>query len=129
MRRPPRRSAGVRDARAPLLPATPPCASIIERVAQYGCTDNIDGSDFYGRTTIAGEDTNFGEIEDEDVIEPNWTAEKVLDVDTVSSVSVVIKLAETDGGFNFGDDVCDIAPNDGTDLDLTVPLVPVFGDR
>ena len=51
-------------------------------------------------------------------------------MNAVSSASVVIKLAETDGGFNFGDDVCDIAPNNGTDLDLTIPLFPcsVTGD-
>jgi hypothetical protein len=103
---------------------------VIEHVDEDGCTDSTSGSDFYARIVIAGQAFNFGPIDGEDVISPNWTAQKVLDVDVASSASVVITLAESDGFLNFGDDECDIAPNGGTDLDLTVTLIPcsVAGD-
>jgi hypothetical protein len=97
---------------------------VIEHVQQQGCTDNWDGSDFYSRITIAGQDFDFGEIEDEDSISPNWTAEKSFDLDATSSVAVTITLAEYDDGLNFDDDICDISSADGTELDLTVTLLP-----
>lgn len=97
---------------------------VIERVAEQGCTDSLSGSDFYARTTIEGTETNFGPIDGFDEIDPNWTAEKVLDVDVKPTASVQIELAESDGFLNFGDDICDISPQDGTDLDLTVQLIP-----
>jgi len=97
---------------------------VIESVKQQGCTDSLSGSDFYARTTIDGTVTNFDEVDGDDEIEPNWTATKVLDVDTASTAAVQIELAESDGLFNFGDDTCDISPQDGTDLDLTVQLLP-----
>lgn len=103
---------------------------VIERVDEQGCTDNLSGSDFYGEIEIAGEKTDFGVIDGEDTITPNWTAQKQFDVDAVSSAPVIIRVAESDGGLNFGDDACDITRNAGTDLDLTVNLVPcnVTGD-
>jgi hypothetical protein len=97
---------------------------VIEHVEEDGCTDNLDGADFYSRITIDGTATDFGEVEDDDDIDPNWTATKVLDVDTTSTAAVEIKLADSDGFLNFGDDVCDISPQDGSDLDLTVQLLP-----
>src|ERR1041385_2490715 len=103
---------------------------VIERVDEQGCTDNLSGSDFYGEIQIAGEKTDFPVIDGEDTIPPNWTAQKQFDVDAVSSAPVVIKIAESDGGLNFGDDTCDITRNAGTDLDLTVNFIPcsVTGD-
>ncbi len=103
---------------------------VIERVDEQGCTDNLSGSDFYGQTVINGETTDFGRIDGDDTIEPNWTAEKVIDADTASSVPVVIRIADFDTFLNFGDDTCDISFNDGTDLDLVVGLIPcsVTGD-
>lgn len=122
-----------------LIAVTAPAASastsvtvrvVIERVDEQGCTDNLSGSDFYGQTVIAGEATDFGRINGDDTIEPNWTAEKVLDADAVSSTTVVIRIADFDTFLNFGDDACDISRNDGTDLDLVIPLIPcsVTGD-
>ncbi|MGH3528219.1 MAG: hypothetical protein ACRDS0_14955 [Pseudonocardiaceae bacterium] len=105
---------------------------VIEHVQERGCTDNLSGSDFYARTTIDGTTTNFDEIDGEDEISPNWTAEKAIDVDAKSSVPVKIELAESDGFLNFGDDDCDIDPNNGDKgLDLTVNLIPcsVSGDK
>ncbi|MEV4139112.1 hypothetical protein AB0J72_43980 [Dactylosporangium sp. NPDC049742] len=102
---------------------------VIEHVLEQGCTDNLSGSDFYSKITIGGQDFNFGPIDGEDEISPDWTAEKAVDVDSAATVPVVITLAESDGFLNFEDDVCDISPN-GPELDLTVNLVPcaVTGD-
>lgn len=97
---------------------------VIERVDEQGCTDNNSGSDFYGQIVIAGEATDFGRIDGDDTIEPNWTAEKVVDADAASSVPVVIRIGEFDTLFTFGDDACDISRNDGTELDLVIPLIP-----
>jgi hypothetical protein len=103
---------------------------VIEHVEEDGCTDNLSGADFYSRIKINGQDFNFPEIGGEDEIDPHWTAEKELDVDVNQQAFVQITLADSDGGFNFSDDVCDIAPNGGTDLDFTVQLIPcsVTGD-
>ena len=103
---------------------------VIQHVDEHGCTDSTSGSDFYSRITIAGQSFNFGPIDGEDEISPDWTAEKVLDVNAVPSATIVIALGESDGGLNFGDDTCDITANSGTDLDLSVPLIPcsVSGD-
>ena len=60
---------------------------VIERVDEQGCTDFNSGSDFYGQIEIAGEKTDFGRIDGEDTIEPDWTAEKVVDADAASSVA------------------------------------------
>ncbi len=122
-----------------LIVATAPAASalstvtlrvVIERVDEQGCTDNLSGSDFYGQIDIEGQAFDFGRIDGEDTITPNWTAEKVLDANTVSSATVVIRVADYDTFLKFGDDVCDISRNDGTDLDLEIPLFPcsVTGD-
>ncbi|MBV1850568.1 M64 family metallopeptidase [Catellatospora tritici] len=98
---------------------------VIEKVVQKGCTDSTDGSDFYARITINGKDFDFGEITDQDEISPtDWKAEWDIPVDVQPTGTVQILVAESDGGLNFGDDVCDISPADGTDLDLTVPLIP-----
>ncbi len=98
---------------------------VIEKVKQQGCTDSTDGSDFYARVVINGQNFDFGEIEDEDEISPtDWKAEKDVPVDVQPTATVQIVLAESDGFFNFGDDLCDISAEDGTDLDLTVALAP-----
>jgi hypothetical protein len=103
---------------------------VIERVDEQGCTDFNSGSDFYGQTEIAGQTFDFGRIDGEDTINPNWTAEKVVDADAASSVPVVIRIGEFDTFLTFGDDACDVSRNDGTDLDLVIPLIPcsVTGD-
>jgi hypothetical protein len=107
---------------------------VIERITQTGCTDNLSGSDFYARITIAGENFDHGPTDGFDDLIPqpvdSWKGEKVLEVDTQSPAAVSITVAESDGGLNFGDDACDITPNEGTTLDLTVPLIPcsVTGD-
>ncbi len=103
---------------------------VIEHVDEHGCTDSTSGSDFYGRITIAGQDFDFDEIEGEDTISPNWTAEKVVDVDAVSTVPVQIKIADEDSGLNFGDDECDLTSGGDFPVDLNVGLVPcsVAGD-
>ncbi|WP_109211768.1 MULTISPECIES: hypothetical protein [Microbacterium] len=95
---------------------------VIERVEERGCTDTFDGSDFYSRVTIDGNDTNFGEIEDEDEISPNWIAEHVVDADVTTSVPVVVKISDSDGFLNFDDDICDLTAGPGDDLHLTVDL-------
>lgn len=100
---------------------------VIERVEERGCTDTLDGSDFYSRVTIDGTDTNFGEIEDEDEISPNWVAEKVVDADVTSSVAITVKISDSDGFFNFDDDKCDLTAPGGDDLQLTVGIDPVAG--
>jgi hypothetical protein len=97
---------------------------VIEHVKEKGCTDILDGSDFYSRIKINGEEFNFGPIEDDDEIDPNWTAEKEIDVDVDQEATVSIDLADSDGGLTFDDDVCDISPHSSTDLDFTVHLVP-----
>ena len=103
---------------------------VVERIDEHGCTDTTDGSDFYGRISIAGQDFDFGEIKDDDTVEPNWTAEKAVDVDAASSVPVAIKVAESDGFLNFEDDECDITQAGGFPVDLNVGLIPctVSGD-
>lgn len=100
---------------------------VIERVEERGCTDTFDGSDFYSRVTIDGTDTNFGEIEDEDEISPNWVAEKVVDADVTPSVAITVKISDSDGFFNFDDDKCDLTAPGGDDLQLTVGIDPVAG--
>lgn len=97
---------------------------VVESVEEDGCTDLVDGSDFYSRIKINGEDFNFGEVEDDDEIQPNWTAEKEVDVDVNQQAFVSIEVADSDGFLNFDDDVCDISPASGTDLDFTVQLFP-----
>ncbi len=103
---------------------------VIELVDEQGCTDNLSGSDFFGQIAIEGEAFDFGPIDGEDTITPDWTAEKILDADVVTSATVVIRIGESDSGLNFGDDSCDVSRNDGTDLDLSVSLIPcaVTGD-
>lgn len=100
---------------------------VIERVEERGCTDTLDGSDFYSRITINGVDHNFGEIEDEDEISPNWIAEEVVDADVTTSVPVTVKISDSDGLLNFDDDKCDLTAPGGDDLQLTVGIDPVAG--
>lgn len=100
---------------------------VIERVEERGCTDTFDGSDFYARVTIDGTDTNFGEIEDEDEISPNWVAEKVVDADVTTTVPITVKISDSDGLLNFDDDKCDLTAPAGDDLELTVGIDPVAG--
>jgi hypothetical protein len=97
---------------------------VVERVDEHGCTDFDTGSDFYGRITIAGQDFDFGRIDGEDTITPNWKAEKAVDVDAASSVPVQIRIAEFDTLLNFGDDECDITSGGDFPVDLNVALVP-----
>lgn len=103
---------------------------VVEDVSQQGCTDSLDGSDFYADITIAGETFRHGPVDDRDEIDPDWTSEKLLDVNASSPASVVIDIRDDDDTFNFDDDICDINPNPGTALNLSVPLVPcsVTGD-
>jgi hypothetical protein len=104
----------------------------IERVEQKGCTDFGSGSDFYSRIVIGDRvSPRFGPIDGEDEIAPtDWIYSTGLSVDDASPVPVEIRLAEDDGFLNFETDRCDIAPNDGFGLNLSVPLVPcsVTGD-
>lgn len=100
---------------------------VIERVEEHGCTDPFDGSDFYSRITIDGHDTDFGEVEDEDEISPNWVAEQSVDADVTTTVPIVVKIADSDGGLYFGDDECDLTAGPGNDLHLTVDLGAVAG--
>ncbi len=124
---------------ASLVMMRPPVASaastvtvrvVVERVDEQGCTDSLSGSDFYGRIVIAGQTFDFGEIDGQDTITPNWTADKVLDANVTSAAAVKIVIAESDGFLTFGDDTCDITRNAGTDLALAVQLFPctVTGD-
>lgn len=103
---------------------------IVEEVSEQGCTDNLDGSDFYADITVAGVTQRFGPIDDEDDIAPNWTVERFLDVDATSPAPVTIDIRDDDDTLNFDDDICDISGGGGTALNLSIPLVPcsVTGD-
>jgi len=111
---------------------TGPIRLTIEEVHQDGCTDNLDGSDFYADVNVAGQAQRFGKIDDEDdLVNPSgWTLEKIVDVNAMPTATVSIDLWEFDGFFNFEDDHCDINPASGLPLTMSVPLIgcTVTGD-
>lgn len=104
---------------------------VIEEVRQQGCTDTLDGSDFYANILINGESFRHGRINDRDEIQPAWTTEKLLDPNRSSFARVSIEIKDYDRDLDFEDDVCDItAATPRWALALDVPLLPcsVTGD-
>ncbi len=47
---------------------------VVEHVDEHGCTDTTTGSDFYATIGIGGQNFDFGRIDGEDTISPNWPA-------------------------------------------------------
>src|SRR4051812_14536621 len=46
---------------------------VIENVSEEGCTDTLDGSDFYGRITLDGTEFNLPRNDDDDSLDPtDW---------------------------------------------------------
>jgi PKD repeat protein len=112
----------------PPRPATVTLRVVIERVVARGCGDTLDAADFQAHVAIAGRDFTFGPLDNENDASPGWTAQQDLTVAGQSPAAVVISLVDRDD--TSADDICDIAPNGGADLNLSIPLVPcsVTGD-
>ncbi|SNT60806.1 hypothetical protein SAMN05421812_112200 [Asanoa hainanensis] len=86
----------------------------IVRVAECcpgGPIDVTSDADFYGRTTIAGNSTDFGEIEDQSIITPNWQATETVDHSNATT-DVKIEIFDEDDGLNFADNQIDLTSND-----------------
>ena len=99
----------------------------IIRVAECcpgGPIDLTSEADFYGRTTVAGTSTDFGEIIDKSVITPNWKATGTVD-HSGATTDVKIEIFDEDDGLNFRDNQIDLTNNDADRaVDLTVDLHP-----
>ena len=62
-------------------------------------------ADFYSRVNIDGEEFPLqGPIDNDNVIDPNWTFVKEIDYAAKKSVPVRISIWDNDGGLNFNDD-------------------------
>ena len=87
----------------------------IVRVAECCAGGPIDldsEADFYGRTTIAGSSTDFGEIEDKSIITPtDWKATQTVDHSNATT-DVKIEIFDEDDGLNFRDNQIDLTDND-----------------
>ncbi|GIF75429.1 hypothetical protein [Asanoa siamensis] len=86
----------------------------IVRVAECcagGPIDLTSEADFYGRTTVAGASTDFGEITNRSVIEPNWQATGTVDHSNATT-DVKIEIFDEDNGTNFIDNQIDLTNND-----------------
>ncbi|MEV4624355.1 hypothetical protein AB0J74_37320 [Asanoa sp. NPDC049573] len=90
-----------------------------------GPIDLTSDADFYGRTFIGdNEPTNFGEMTDQSLIEPNWKA--TADVDhTEATIDVRIEIFDEDDGLNFVDNQIDLTDNDADRaVNFTIDLHP-----
>ncbi|GIF52106.1 hypothetical protein Afe04nite_66450 [Asanoa ferruginea] len=87
----------------------------IVRVAECcpgGPIDLDSEADFYGRTTIGGSSTDFGEIEDKSIITPDdWKATQTVDHSNATT-DVKIEVFDEDDGLNFRDNQIDLTNND-----------------
>lgn len=108
---------------AQALPLT--VAVTVTRVAECcdgGPIDTLDDADFYGRTTVAGRSTDFGEITDDSLIEPNWRATNDVD-HTANTGDVTIAIYDSDGGLNFIDNQIDLTSTDSDRaVNITIDL-------
>jgi len=90
-----------------------------------GPIDLDSAADFYGRTTIGDKKTDFGEITDDSLIEPDdWVATEDVE-HTEATIDVEIKIFDEDDGLNFVDNQIDLTDNDADRaVNFTIDLHP-----
>jgi hypothetical protein len=102
------------------LNATVPVTITITEVE--GSLDNLSESDFFGEVHINnGGEQNFGPIDGDDHIFPNWAATADIPI-AQGKFPVTIDIWDSDGGLNFKDDHADVDPGGGLTLDLTIDV-------
>lgn len=97
----------------------------VTRVAECcdgGPIDATSPADFYGRTTVGGKNTDFGEITDDSEIEPDWRATNDVD-HTASTTDATIAIFDEDDGLNFRDNQIDLTSTDSDRaVNITIDL-------